>query len=82
MAKSALKRRTNLKPAAVALGVSPAGAKKRDIARRYNVSTRTVDTWIQQKKIPFLRFSRRCIRFDLAAVDRALSRFTVEEVEL
>jgi excisionase family DNA binding protein len=82
MSKSALKPRTNLKPTAVALDVSPSGARKKDIARRYGVSTRTVDTWIQQKKIPFRRFSSRCIRFDLAAVDRALSRFTVEEVEL
>jgi excisionase family DNA binding protein len=82
MPKSALKPRTNLKPTAVGLNVSPAGARKKDIARRYGVSTRTVDTWIQQKKIPFRRFSSRCIRFDLAAVDRALSRFNVNEVEL
>jgi excisionase family DNA binding protein len=82
MSKSAPKRLTNLNPTSVAADVSSVGAKKRDVARRYGVSTRTVDTWIQQKKIPFRRFSSRCIRFDLAAVDRALSRFSVEEVKV
>jgi excisionase family DNA binding protein len=82
MSKSALKQRANPKATVAAFEDSPAGAKKRDVARRYGVSTRTVDSWVQQKKIPFLRFSSRCIRFDLAAVDRALSRFNVKELEL
>jgi excisionase family DNA binding protein len=80
MSRYGLKLRTSLKPALHTADVLPAGAKKQDIARRYGVSTRTVDTWIQQKKIPFCRLSSRCIRFDLAAVDRALSRFCVKEV--
>jgi excisionase family DNA binding protein len=82
MSKSALKRRANPKATVAGLEDSPARAKKRDVARHYRVSTRTVDSWIQQKKIPFFRFSSRCIRFDLAAVDRALSRFNVKELEL
>jgi hypothetical protein len=82
MSKSGSKLRTNSKSPPAAADISPTGARKRDIARRYGVSTRTVDTWIQQKKIPFRRLSSRCIRFDLTAVDCALSRFTVKEVTL
>jgi excisionase family DNA binding protein len=55
-------------------------ATKRDVARENNVSIRTVDQWIAERKIPFVKISPRLVRFDLDAVDRALERYTVKEV--
>jgi hypothetical protein len=55
-------------------------ATKRDVARENNISIRTVDTLMAQKKIPFIKISPRLVRFDLDAVDRALERYTVKEV--
>lgn len=52
---------------------------KKKIAQVARVSTRTIDTWMRNKRIPFLRLSARCIRFDRRAVLRALERFEVKE---
>jgi hypothetical protein len=41
---------------------------------------RTVDRWVAEKRIPVLRFSKRCLRFDADECDAALRRFTVEAV--
>ena len=57
-------------------------ATKREVAREYGVSLRTVDTWIAQKKIPFMKLSPRLVRFDLDAVERALARYTVKEISI
>jgi hypothetical protein len=53
---------------------------KRDLCREYRVSLRTVDGWIHAKKIPYLKISSRVVRFDLAEVAKALSRFKVKEI--
>ena len=51
---------------------------KRQIAKRYNVCARTVDSWTAKKVIPFLRFSPRLIRYPVAECDRALAeRFKI-----
>jgi len=52
---------------------------KRVVARKACVSPRCVDNWIAQRKIPAIRISRRCIRFSLPAVMRALERFEIKE---
>jgi excisionase family DNA binding protein len=54
---------------------------KRDIARRYGVSLRTVDRWVSEKLIPHIRFGNRCIRFRWEAVEKAIDRLAVEEVK-
>ncbi len=54
--------------------------KKPKIARRYDVSIRTVENWMRERRIPFVRVGLRGIRFDPNACDRALARFTVKEV--
>jgi excisionase family DNA binding protein len=51
------------------------------VARQYGVSLRTVDTWLKQKKIPFLKLGSRLVRFDLDAVACALDRYMVKEVK-
>ena len=44
-----------------------------DVARRFGVSTATVNRWVRIGAIPCLRPSRRVVRFDMKAVDRALA---------
>jgi excisionase family DNA binding protein len=51
-----------------------------DVAREYGISLRAVDKLISQRAIPYKKLGRS-VRFDLDAVERALSRFTVREVQ-
>jgi excisionase family DNA binding protein len=67
-------------PASVSLPASRKGATKLDVAREHGVGLRTVDKWISQRVIPYKKLGRS-VRFDLDAVERALSRFTVREVQ-
>jgi hypothetical protein len=57
-----------------------ANATRSETAAEFRVSTRTVDKWVSQKKVPFFRLSPRMIRFDLNEVAAALRRFKVKEV--
>ena len=59
---------------------NPLLENKFGVAAEANVSKRTVDTWMLQKKIPFIRISPRCVRFDVPKVLAALARFTVKEI--
>ena len=54
--------------------------RKEDLARELNVSPRTIDNWVRQKRIPVHRFSSRLIRYDLRRVRNALDKFEVGEV--
>jgi hypothetical protein len=51
---------------------------KKELAIRYAVVPRTIDNWIAQRQIPFLKLGRKLIRFDPEECDRALQRFKVE----
>jgi len=55
--------------------------RKRDIAKRYGVSLRTVDRWVKERLIPHIRFGNRCVRFRWAAVERAVDKLVVKEVQ-
>jgi excisionase family DNA binding protein len=50
------------------------------IARVFGVSPRTIENWVAQRKIPFLRIGRRTMKFKIADVRRALDRKTVKEI--
>jgi excisionase family DNA binding protein len=52
---------------------------KRELAAALNVSERTIDNWVAQKRIPYLRLSARLLRFNLAKVEAALARYEVKE---
>jgi excisionase family DNA binding protein len=52
---------------------------KQEVALAAGVSLRTVDNWMAQKRIPFIRLSARLIRFDLERVKAALARYEVKE---
>jgi hypothetical protein len=56
--------------------------KKHEMAAIAGVSPRTLDTWIRERKVPLLKLSRRCHRFDPVAVMKALRRYEVREVTL
>jgi DNA-binding XRE family transcriptional regulator len=47
---------------------------RRELAKRYSVSTRTVANWMRDKLVPWLQISARTIRFDPREVDAALAR--------
>lgn len=44
-----------------------------DLARHFNVTVATVRRWVRQGRIPFIRPSRRVVRFHLREVEAALT---------
>jgi hypothetical protein len=58
----------------------PGLVKKKIVARAASVSCRSVENWMRQKRIPFVRLSPRCVRFHLPSVLAALRKFEVREV--
>ena len=42
------------------------------VAKRFGVSVATVNSWVRHGRIPYVRPSRRVVRFDLEEVERAL----------
>jgi hypothetical protein len=61
-------------------GNQPALLKRGQLARALNASSRSIDNWQRQKKIPFIRISPRCVRFHLPSVLAALRRFEIKAV--
>jgi hypothetical protein len=53
---------------------------KRDIAKRYGVSLRTVDRWCNKRLIPYIDFGYRTKRFRWADVEKAVNRLIVKEI--
>jgi excisionase family DNA binding protein len=53
---------------------------KRELADVLNVSERTIDNWLAQKRIPRLRLSNRLTRFNLPKVEAALGRYEIREI--
>jgi excisionase family DNA binding protein len=58
-----------------------ANATRDETAAELRVSTRTLDKWVAEKKVPFYRLSPRMVRFNLDEVVAALRRFRVTEVK-
>lgn len=54
---------------------------KRELASLVRMSTRGIELLVRRRAIPAVKIGRRCIRFDPAAVLRALDRLTVREVQ-
>jgi len=53
---------------------------KKDIAKQFSVSQRTIQNWTRKKRIPVHRFSARLVRYDPQKVQRALDKYEVREV--
>jgi excisionase family DNA binding protein len=53
---------------------------KAQVARRLNVSKRTIDNLMRQRRLPFIKLTSRIVRFPKADVDAYLARnFRVSE---
>jgi DNA-binding transcriptional MerR regulator len=48
---------------------------KKEIARRYGVSTRTINSWMQRRLLPFTKPSAKMVRFDPEACDIAIQSY-------
>jgi DNA-binding XRE family transcriptional regulator len=51
-----------------------------ELAAVLGVSTQTLHRWTARRMIPFLRFAKRFIRYDLARVKAALAEYELQEV--
>jgi len=51
--------------------------KKPRLAGRYEVSTRTVDYWMKNGVIPFIKIGSKFVRFDPLECDAAIARFKI-----
>jgi hypothetical protein len=58
----------------------PGLVKKNVVAQAASVSCRSVENWMRQKRIPFVRLSPRCVRFHLPSVIAALRKFEIRQV--
>ncbi len=47
---------------------------KSQVARRLNVSRRTIDNLMRQRRLPFIKLTPRIVRFPKAEVDTFLAR--------
>ena len=53
---------------------------KAELSQQLGVGVRTIESWMAQRRIPFLRLSARLVKFDLDNVVAALSRYEVKEL--
>lgn len=51
-----------------------------ELADVLHVSLRTIQKWTQSRKIPCFSLSKRCVRYDLEAVERAIKRYEKQEI--
>jgi excisionase family DNA binding protein len=60
--------------------VEPPLVDKKIVAADLRVGTRTVERWVAERKIPFIRLGHRMLRFRLDDVRRAIARWQTKEV--
>lgn len=53
---------------------SPDYETKSQVARRLNVSRRTIDNLMRQRRLPFIKLTSKIVRFPKAEVDAFLAR--------
>jgi excisionase family DNA binding protein len=54
--------------------ISPDYETKLQVARRLNVSRRTIDNLMRQRRLPFIKLTSKIVRFPKAEVDAYLAR--------
>lgn len=65
---------TNYRPDTDAPPASPGYFNKQQVARHLNVSTRTIDALMRARKLPFIKLTRKLVRFPKAEVDAYLTQ--------
>ena len=50
---------------------------REQVAARLQITTRTLDHWIDAQKIPVIRLTSGCIRFDPIKVDELIRKHTI-----
>ena len=53
----------------------------REVATYFGVTVETVNRWVREERIPFVRVSRRVVRFHLSEVERVLRHEIVGETQ-
>ncbi len=53
---------------------------KDDVANRLRITRRGVECLVASGRIPVIRLSHRCVRFDWKRVEAAIARFEVVEI--
>jgi hypothetical protein len=54
--------------------IQPTLIKKKDLAKRLSVSTRSIDTWVAKRVIPYIQITPRFYLFEFEAVLAALKK--------
>jgi excisionase family DNA binding protein len=54
---------------------------KKVVAADLGVGERTIELWVAERRIPFVRLGHRTLRFRLDDVRRAVARWTTQEVQ-
>jgi excisionase family DNA binding protein len=51
---------------------------KKEVASLLGVSVKAIDKWVGEQRIPFLRLSRKCIRFRPSEIQSYLNKLKVK----
>ena len=54
--------------------IEPTLIKKKELAKRLSVSTRSIDTWVGKRMIPYIQVSPRFYLYDFEAVLAAVRK--------
>ena len=54
--------------------IDPTLIKKKELAKRLSVSTRTIDTWVGKRLIPYIQITPRFYLYDFEAVLAAVRK--------
>jgi len=63
-----------MKPEPNPIAALPDYETKSQVARRLNVSRRTIDNLMRQRRLPFIKITSKIVRFPKAEVDAYLTR--------
>jgi excisionase family DNA binding protein len=61
-------------PEQIQFAAAPDYETKSQVARRLNVSQRTIDNLMRQRRLPFIKLTSKIVRFPKAEVDAYLAR--------
>jgi excisionase family DNA binding protein len=53
---------------------------KEEVAACLRIAVKTLDRWISRKRIPFIRLSRKAVRFEPKEIEAFKARYRVEPV--